>query len=170
RFDWFAGTNAGGSPIYSGPWASALSSGTYTVIASHSITGCSASTQVVIEEAFLPVALPDIHVLSHVTSCVFDNGALEASVDGNSGDYIFHCYHTAPGSPADTTSAHYRGQVYTDLSPGTYYVSATSKLTGCISAPTHHRIHNPPVYPALDLNIHPPTHQAADAIAAIYTT
>src|SRR5690606_21737292 len=90
RFDWFAGTNAGGSPIYSRPWASALSSGTYTVIASHSITGCSASTQVGIEEAFLPVALLDIHVLSHVTSCVFDNGALDASVYGNSGDYIFH--------------------------------------------------------------------------------
>jgi large repetitive protein len=96
-----------------------------------------------------------VQVLSDVTSCLVDNGELQASVNGNTGDYIFHWYNVNPGTPVDTASADHIGEIYSDLAVGTYYVSATSRLTGCISGPANGPIIANPVYPDFDFKITP---------------
>src|SRR5690606_16227112 len=106
----------------------------------HIVTGCSANTQVLIEQNTLPIPAPEVLVRSHVTSCIDPNGALEASVNGNTSDYIFHWFDSSPTQPADTARADFRSEVYSELAEGTYYVVATSRITGCISAPADNTI------------------------------
>jgi gliding motility-associated-like protein len=96
------------------------------------------------------------------------NGALSASVDGNTQDYIFHWYNTNPGSAPDTTSADFKGEIYSDLAVGTYYVSATSLLTGCISGPAENDILDAPVYPDFNFKVEPATCEGNDGFLAIY--
>ena len=68
-------------------------------------------------------------ILSHVTSCIFNNGALSASVGGNTKDYIFDWY----DGTTETPPSDFVGEIYDSLAAGTYSVTATSRITGCKS-------------------------------------
>lgn len=128
-YDWFASEIPAGTPFYSGVQPSQLSSGVYSVIGTSLITGCSDTTQVTIGINQMAIPLPQIDILSLVTSCVEPNGALAANVNGNTSDYIFDWYN---GSQLKAT-ADFTGENYYDLAKGPYSVTATSRATGCIS-------------------------------------
>lgn len=168
HFEWYEGSIASGAPFFSGSEINNLKAITYTVVATDIVTGCSGSTQVTIEQGILPVPPPQVAVLSHVTSCVDSNGALEASVKGNTSDYIFHWYHSDPGQQPDTTDAEFRSEVYADVASGTYYASATSRITGCISAPGNNIVEDAPVFPDFDFKVEPATCNGEDGFLAIY--
>lgn len=166
-FDWYKGAPVG-TPVYSGAEVSQLEATTYSVIGSHIVTGCSDTAQVTILQNFKPVSIPQVVVQSDVTSCVTDNGILSASVGGNTGDYIFHWYDRHPGTPTDTATAVLKGTVYPDLKEGTYFVSATSRHTGCISAPATGIIKNAQVYPDFAFQIKPASCEGADGFISIF--
>lgn len=168
RFDWFFGSPPTGTSVYTGSQFGNLQAATFSVIATHIVTGCSDTTRVTIGENIMAVPFPQVEVLSNVTSCVVKNGALSASVNGITGDFIFHWYNANPGPAPDTTSAAYVGEIYSDLNVGTYYVSATSRLTGCISGPANGPIIEAPVYPDFDFQIEPASCETANGFLAIY--
>lgn len=168
RFDWYEGTTPSGSPIHSGVEAGNLGAKTYTVVATSMVTGCSAMTQITIPENYLPVPMPQVDVISHVTSCVEPNGILSASVNGNTSDYIFHWYHSNPGAAPDTAIAVFKGEIYAELAKGVYYASATSRITGCISPPASNEVKENPKYPDFNFNAEPATCQGEDGYIAIY--
>lgn len=167
-FDWYLGNPPAGAPLFSGAEAGNLAATTYTVVATHIVTACSSTATVAIDKATVPIPIPQVELISNVTSCAADNGALAASVNGNTGDFIFHWYTTDPGTPADTTSARYHGEIYSNLSEGKYYVSATSRLTGCISGPANGDIIEAPVYPDFDFRATAATCGQENGFLAIY--
>jgi hypothetical protein len=89
---------------------------------------------------------PDIVIVSNVTSCVVNTGALSASVGGNTINYIFNWFDPPPT---------FVGAFYDSLAVGTYSVTATSRITGCVSPPTSEDIIAEPVFPGLDFQIVP---------------
>ena len=167
-FDWFLAAPPSGTPAFTGSEFGNLQASTYSVIATHIITGCSDTTTVSIGRNTLAIPIPQVELLSNVTSCITDNGALAVSVNGNTGDFIFHWYNTDPGTPVDTTSSSYIGEIYGDLSVGRYYVSATSRLTGCISGPANEQIIEDPLYPDFDFRIEPASCEQSNGFLAIY--
>ena len=168
RFDWYEGATPTGIPIFTGAEINDLKAITYSVVATDLVTGCSAVSQVTIQQSILAVPAPEVMVLSHVTSCVDSNGELAASVNGNTSDYIFHWYHSNPGAAPDTASAAFKGEIYSQLAAGTYYVSATSRMTGCISGPASNEVLEAPVYPDFSFKVEPATCQGDDGFLAIY--
>jgi gliding motility-associated-like protein len=167
-FDWFRGATPTGAPVFTGSEISNLEAMDYSVVATNFVTGCTGVSQVTINQGILPVPAPEVRVISHVTSCLDANGSLDASVDGNTSDYIFHWYNTNPGPAPDTASADFEGEIYTSLAAGTYYVSATSRITGCISGPASNTILDAPVYPDFDFMVEPATCEGNDGFLAIF--
>lgn len=167
-FDWYQGDTPSGTPLFRGSEISNLQAITYSVVATNIVTGCSDETQVTIGQSILPVPAPQVFVISHVTSCIESNGALEASVNGNTGDYIFHWYNTDPGATPNTASAAFTGEIYSSLAVGTYYVSATSRITGCVSGPANNTIMEAPVYPDFNFKVAPASCEGSDGYLTIY--
>lgn len=156
-FNWYTGASPSGSSIYSGSQFGNLSASVFSVIATHLVTGCSDTTSVTIGTQIIPIPIPTVEVISNVTSCEVDNGTLSATVNGNTGNFIFHWYNSNPGTPVDTTAANFNGAIYSNLDVGVYYVSATSRITGCISGPANGTIIESPVIPDFDFIITRPT-------------
>lgn len=131
NFLWYEGTSATGTLVHTGPDYTELKPEPiiYTVDVTDLRTGCKGQTQASFK--FTPVAIPspEIDILSSVTSCITGNGQLRASIDGDSRSYIFEWYNS--GTPTGTPD--FVGELYTDLSAGTYSVTATSIFTGCKS-------------------------------------
>lgn len=167
-FDWYASAPPTGTAVHRGSEFGNLAASTYSVIATHMVTGCADTTQVVINTNTAIIPVPTVVVLSDVTSCVVDNGTLQASVNGNTGDYIFHWYNENPGTPVDTTSSDYIGEIYSNLAVGTYYVSATSRQTGCISGPANGPIIANPIYPDFDFKITPSSCDETNGSIALF--
>lgn len=157
RFEWYLSSTATGSPAYVGPQFSNLPAGSFVVEAIDLVTQCSGSTTVTIGTSFVAVPVPQVDVLSNDISCDTNGGELTASVNGNTSNFIFHWYNTNPGSPADTTDADSRGERYANLGRGTYYVTATSRMTGCISAPANAPINEVLEFPDFDFKVEPAT-------------
>lgn len=143
EFDWFQGPTVTDPHVYTGVEAGQLQASIYTVRATHNVSGCPGIAQVVIEERLAAPPVVQIEILSQKTSCVEDNGALTASVNGNTRDYIFDWY---IGNAVTATPDH-TGEFYYDLPVGTYTVVATSRITGCVSAPVSEEIIDSPIYP-----------------------
>jgi len=142
-FDWFVNAPPSGVSFYSGPQASQLGAGVYSVIATHRVSGCADTTQVTIDIEQLPIPTPDIEILSMVTSCVDDNGALSVSVGGNTSDYVFDWYI----GTAEKAVPDFVGEMIDSLAIGFYSVTATSRITGCKSPLATEEIIEAPVYP-----------------------
>lgn len=142
-FDWYEGASDTGTPVYTGVQAGGLTSGVHTIRATHNVTACAGTTQLTIGEEFIPVQPVQITVLSHHTSCAEDNGALSASVGGNTQDYIFDWY---TGSAVKAAADH-TGEFLYNVPAGIYTVTATSRITGCTSSPVSAEILKSPVYP-----------------------
>ncbi len=162
-FDWYAGTLASGPILLSGPEINNLSAGNYTVVATHRITGCAGSAIVAITENIVPLPTPDIEVLSNITSCVFNNGALSASVEGNTSDYIFNWYI----GNAVKASIDFTGEVIDSLAAGSYTVTATSRLTGCTTGPDTDVIVEDYIFPEFDFRVIPATCEASNGVASL---
>lgn len=145
-FEWFEGTIPAGAPLYTGPEYGELKPlpTNYVVRATNLVTGCSDSTVTQITNGTLAIPSPDIVVLSNVTSCIINNGALSVSVDGNTIDYIFEWFDPPPS---------FFGELYDSLGVGTYSVTATSRITGCVSPPTSEDIISDPEFPDIDFQI-----------------
>lgn len=166
RFDWFEGGVASGVPVYTGVEYNQLKPIQYTVEALNQVTGCSGTAQTTISTGQLPIPNPIIKILSHVTSCLVDNGALSASVGGNTKDYIFDWYDgTQENPPPD-----YTGEIYSNLAVGTYSVTATSKITGCKSPLVSENILNQQVIPEFEFLIQPASCDLDNGSASIFIT
>jgi gliding motility-associated-like protein len=142
-FDWFVNAPPAGAPFYTGSQASNLTAGIFSVIATNNVNGCADTTQVSINTEQLPIPLPQIEILSMVTSCVDDNGALSVSVNGNTSDYIFNWYIGTQEKP----SPDFTGEMIDSLAVGPYSVTATSRITGCKSPVVTEEIIEDPKFP-----------------------
>jgi gliding motility-associated-like protein len=166
-FDWYEGATATGTPVYSGAEFSEMKvkPQQYTVRATNTTTGCFTDVVTDIENGTVPIPAATIEVISHVTSCVTDNGALMAYVgaDKNTANYIFHWYDgTVENPPADNV-----GETYKDLAVGMYSVTATSVITGCKSPLTTAEILNEQVLPNFDFVIENSTCDQQDGFASL---
>lgn len=85
---------------------------------------------------------PTIEVLSDMFSCTIPNGALRATVAGNTSDFIFDWFNANPDGSPDFT-----GSIYGQLDIGEYSSIATDKDTGCESKPASALIRDTRVYP-----------------------
>ena len=161
-FDWFLGTEQ----VYSGAEYSGLLAQTYTVVSTNIINGCTDTEQVTIEENILPIPDPTLELISHVTSCEYDNGALSVSVNGNTSDYIFDWFNgqQTTGAPAFT------GEIYDSLSAGFYTVIATSRITGCVSAPVTEEILEDQSFPEFEFVIKNASCGQEDGFAQLFVT
>ena len=88
-----------------------------------------------------------------MTSCVSDNGALEASVGGITRGFTFDWYN----SSTPTNTPDFTGVLYGGLSEGPYSVTATDDLTGCVSPPADTVIVDQTIIPDFGLTINPAT-------------
>lgn len=151
RFEWFEGNAPTGTPVYSGIEYGALKVAptVYTVRATNVVTGCSDVAQATINDGTVPILPPSIDILAHLTNCITPNGALTASVDGNTANYIFNW---SDGTQEVMPPAHV-GEYYTDLAAGAYSVVAISRITGCKSPSVSENIIEKFEYPEVDFNI-----------------
>ncbi|WP_333818798.1 gliding motility-associated C-terminal domain-containing protein [Ohtaekwangia sp.] len=156
-FDWY-GKTITPPPFGTGPQVGDLRDSTYTVVASDLVTGCSDTTQVTIDFAPIGIEQPTIEVVSNVTSCVEDNGILQASVNGNTTDYIFEWYI----GPVVKASPDFVGAYYDSLAVGIYTVRATSKITGCVSDPVSDEIISAPTIPQFEIAALPASCEGED--------
>ncbi|GHN01017.1 hypothetical protein WSM22_25060 [Cytophagales bacterium WSM2-2] len=131
-FKWYTGNNTAVPPIYTGAEISGLNDVLYTVIATNRITLCPSTSTIKISNAQVTVPPPDLTVLSNVTSCATDNGAISASVAGNTKDYVFHWY---IGSVVKATRD-FTGEIFQAIPKGFYTATDSSRITGCVSGPT----------------------------------
>jgi large repetitive protein len=171
RFDWFTNVPLSGASFYTGSQAGGLAAGQYSVTATDIVSGCSDTTQVSIDVQQLPIPNPSIEVLSMVTSCINDNGALAASVDGNTADYIFNWYI----GTVEKASPDFVGEKYDSLAIGNYSVTATSRITGCKSPLATAEIADDPKYPAFSVTAVPTTcredsNEPGTGFAALFMT
>lgn len=138
-FEWYVGNTVSGTPFYTGIQAGSLEAITYTVEATHVVTGCRGEANITIGQNILSLPAPTVTVLSNVTQCDIaailptpvSNGALTAAVNGITHQYIFDW---SDGSTINTP-ADYTGEIYSGLPRGVYAVIATSRITGCVSPP-----------------------------------
>ncbi|MDH4091415.1 MAG: gliding motility-associated C-terminal domain-containing protein [Cyclobacteriaceae bacterium] len=145
-FAWYVDAPPSGIPFYTGSQASDLSAGIYSVIATSIVTGCSDTTQVSVDTQQLPIPNPEIEVLSMVTSCIEDNGALSVSVGGNTSNYVFDWYI----GNAEKAIPDFVGEMLDSLAIGFYSVTATSRITGCKSPLVTQEIIEDPIYPLIN--------------------
>jgi len=101
----------------------------------------------------LPVPMPTIDILSHLTNCDPDlpNGALAVSVGGNTTDYIFNWYDGLERK----TSPDFEGVIYDSLVVNDYSVIAIDRVTLCESPLVSRRIEFQPVYPKFVIDVEP---------------
>lgn len=142
-FDWFINAPPSGTSFYTGSQASDLAAGIYSVIASNRVSGCSDTAQVTIDTQQLPIPVPQIEILSMVTSCVEGNGALSVSVGGNTSDYVFDWYI----GNVEKAVPDFVGEIYDSLAVGFYAVTATSRITGCRSPVVVEEVIEDPLFP-----------------------
>jgi hypothetical protein len=91
---------------------------------------------------------------------------LSASVNGNNSEYIFDWTNgSTPQTPADFT-----GEIYGDLSEGTYTVIATSRVNGCVSAPASEDIIKDQVFPEMEFDFEPSTCGLDDGYITVRVT
>jgi large repetitive protein len=169
QFDWYEGSSASGIPFYTGVEYGQLQPVpvTYTVLATNLLTGCTGTTAASIELVPVPIPLPQIRIISHVTSCEIDNGALAASVNGNTTNYIFDWYNGTQEVPPPVNT----GEFYLNLPVGTYSVTATSRITGCKSPLVSENIIEQKIFPDFEFEITPPSCDQSNGVATlIFTT
>ena len=92
RFDWYNNAPPSGTSFFTGSHALKPAGRFILCYRNQIVSGCSDTTQVNIDIMQAPIPMPQIEILSMVTSCISDNGALTASVDGNTSDYVFDWY------------------------------------------------------------------------------
>jgi hypothetical protein len=170
RFEWYEGAAVAGAPVYTGSQFDQLKVAPqqYTVRATHLVSGCTSDLTTTIKDGTVPIPMPSIDILSHVTSCVLSNGALGAYVgtDRNTKDFVFRWY----DGTAETASPDFVGEIYTNLAAGPYGVTATSLITGCKSPLKTERVLDKQEYPNFDFIVQNTTCDKADGYATLILT
>jgi len=171
-FDWYGDDSPNPLPqpsFASGSQISGLLDSTYNVIATHIITGCPDTASVTVNFAPRPLPPPTIEVLSHVTSCIENNGALAASVNGVTFGYTFVWYDgsfpTTPELPADSN---FVGEIYDSLATNFYTVKAIDNYTKCVTDPAVEQIISQPIIPEFEIAVVPSSCEGNDG--EIYLT
>ena len=145
-FYWYDGADTTATPVHTSPIYSQLIDNTYTVQVVHRLTGCSRSASLDVPDQHIDPPPPTIEVLSDMYSCTIPNGALRATVSGNTSDFIFDWYN---GNPSGTPD--HSGSVYAQLDIGDYASIATDKQTGCASQPASAIISDARIYPDFEV-------------------
>ena len=145
-FDWYEGSLTTNS-IYTGSEAGILKASTYFVKATDVISGCPGTTSITIESDPVAVPLPQITVLSNRTDCTILNGALRADVNGFTKDHLFNWYN----GPQIKNQADAMDEIYSDLDAGIYTLTATDRISGCVSAPVQGEVIEAMLYPEFDI-------------------
>jgi gliding motility-associated-like protein len=144
----------------------------YTVLATDLISGCISDTTLMIPYEPLPVPMPMIEIISQVTSCIENNGALSASVGGNTQDYIFRWYDntvTKPNTEAVSPDAYtfYRDTLAAQIP---YGVVAVDRATKCESDLVYEILQFTPTYPHFDLEVTPASCGHPDGTVSLILT
>jgi hypothetical protein len=165
QFDWYEGNVVAGVPVFTGIQYTELKPDPtgYIIRATNLQSGCTGDVPFTIPNSPVPIPAPQIDILSHVTSCIFGNGALSASVNGNTKDYIFHWY----DGTTETPPADFVGEIYDSLVVGPYSVTATSRITGCKSPLVTEDIESQPEFPELRFVADPATCGLSNGFASI---
>jgi len=166
EFNWYESSTVSGSSVYTGAEFGRLKVApqTYTIEAKNLVTGCSGTVQTTIASETLPIPSPQIEIRSHITSCLFNNGALAASVGGVTKDYVFNWYDGAVESPP----ADFVGELYDSLASGKYSVTATSRITGCKSPLVSEELLVKKGFPAFDFEIQKASCNLPDGFANVF--
>ncbi|MCD9017830.1 T9SS type B sorting domain-containing protein [Parachryseolinea silvisoli] len=145
---------------------------TYTVLAIDLISGCMDSTTLTIPYQPLPVPVPTIEILSQVTSCIENNGALAASVGGNIQDYIFRWYDNTVTKPnTELVSPDAYGDIRDTLAAQIPYgVIAVDRATKCESDLVYETLQFTPTYPQFDLEVTPASCGHPDGTVSLVLT
>ncbi|MBL6445581.1 gliding motility-associated C-terminal domain-containing protein [Fulvivirga sp. 29W222] len=132
KFNWFNGTDATGTPDFTGPIYTGLSAGTYSVYATHKTAFCNSDTvQVQIVDVPEDFSV-DVQIKNDNNNCIIPNGVLKAVITngGSQNDYTYKWVTGSTGDPI-TLPAISVSHTATNLSSGDYRVLVTSKLSGC---------------------------------------
>ncbi|MBL7852122.1 MAG: gliding motility-associated C-terminal domain-containing protein, partial [Cyclobacteriaceae bacterium] len=107
--------------------------GSYAVRVTNTTTGCFADKSGSITDATVSPPVPNPSVVFDRTSCVTPDGWVTVSVGGVTLNYTFNWYNGTTAGPTPD----FVGVDYIDVDIGTYAVTATDVVTGCVSAPAN---------------------------------
>lgn len=147
-FEWYHGSQAIGTPVYTGPVYSGLTDATYTVRATNITTGCYTDASYTVSAMQEEVPSPLATVLDR-TNCEFPNGQITVAIEGNIQDYRFTWYRGSEVRNSARMSD--TGTSIRDLDIGDYTVVATSIITGCVSSPVTVTVGENYVYPDFEI-------------------
>ncbi len=134
NFTWFNSTN---DEIASGPVASSLGAGIFTVQAIDVLSGCMSEGEIEISGSYETVLSPADTVLSQLTRCDYPNGV--AAVNANAQRSYNYIWYDSNGNVINGEDT---DVVVEGLAAGTYTVTATSLSSGCTSEPDTFKIHS----------------------------
>lgn len=147
-FEWYHGSQAIGTPVYTGPVYSGLTDATYTVRATNITTGCYTDASYTVSAMQEEVPAPLATVLDR-TNCEFPNGQITVAIEGNIKDYRFTWYRGSEvRNSARMTDT---GTSIRDLAVGDYTVVATNIITGCESSPVTVTVGENYAYPDFEI-------------------
>ncbi len=147
-FEWFSGQTTSGATVATGPAVTNLGPGTYTVLVTNISTGCFISEEIIIPEN-LVIPIPTV-VVTDQTACVPPDGALSATVGGNTAGYSFYWFIGNIGAPS-LGSADYNTAAVPDLLAGDYTLVVVDDATQCPSLPEVHSIADNTALPVINL-------------------
>jgi gliding motility-associated-like protein len=151
QFDWYAGTTASGNIIGDNNKLIGLPMGPFTVRVTNDFTGCFADRTEDITDGRLVPPSPTPVVIFDRTRCDYPDGWIAANVRGVTLNYSFDWYDGSgvTGTP-DFTGINYRER---DI--GSYTVTATDQITGCISLPVSIQVKDLRVIPEVIVHTQP---------------
>jgi hypothetical protein len=144
----------------------------YTILATDLISGCVSDTTLTIPYQPLPVPIPTIEIISQITSCIENNGALSVSVGGNTQDYIFRWYDNTVTKPnTETVSPDAYTFIRDTLAAQIPYgVIAVDRATKCESDLVYEILQFTPTYPQFDLEVTPASCGHPDGTVSLLVT
>lgn len=145
-FQWFDAT---GNLHITGPTGSALSDQSYTVVAMHRITGCSADAPAQPTVAYDLIDRPTPEVLRDRTSCNEPDGEATALVGGNRTNYNFYYYQYH--NDRYLSDNPFIDNIMYELDSSSYYVIAEHRISGCYSPKSIFHVAAELYYPAFDV-------------------
>ncbi|WMN08030.1 gliding motility-associated C-terminal domain-containing protein [Marivirga arenosa] len=153
RFEvlWFRSESyPNGGEEYSGRINSELAATEYTISYRNTTTNCIWESNITITEDLTVVPSPEVEITALFDSCEEPNGAAEISASDLNPNYEYRWYF---GEVSD--SAELLAPDVHELEVGTYYVTATDTVSGCVSEPTLVEIEDGRVAPEISLSIEP---------------
>lgn len=148
-FEWY---DEKGALYFTGPNPTNLSDETYKLLVTNTSTGCSSEIEITPSISLDRVPLPEVDILTERTSCVTPDGQSTASINGNITDYIFTYYDAVSNSELTNF---FEDNIIYDLDSGSYYVTAKSRISGCVSDPAPFSIADGTYYPEYDVVSNP---------------